>query len=171
MFRYKKLTTSICLAISLVLSGYLTAAKPQRAVSDFTLKTINGDTVSLSDFRGQKVLIDFWATWCPPCLQELVEINHILNEFPGDHYTILLINVDNDIEAPIAYINKMGYSKMMVLHDNKGVAQSYGVRGIPSLFLVNKEGQLIWSHVGMADKETLIGTLGLRKAVVVTKAP
>jgi len=132
----------------------------------FTLESLAGDSVSLSSFRGKKVLVDFWASWCPPCRRELVEINEILSQHKEGDFKILCISVDQTKEAAQSYIDQMGYD-FTVLHDSENganvgkVANSYGVRGIPALFLVNEEGVVSWSNVGAVPKKTLKKVLGI----------
>lgn len=160
MKRIRKMFSFLSI-ISLLISGYLTA-KSSGEAPDFTLNTLDGKSIQLSSLKGKKILIDFWASWCPPCRRELVEINELLGEYAQDNYTVLAISVDKTKKAASSYIKKMGYSSMTVMHDNANVAQSYGVQGIPSLYLVDEKGQLIWSHVGSVDKAKLIEVLKLK---------
>jgi peroxiredoxin len=160
MKRIRKMFSFLSI-ISLLISGCLTA-KSSGEAPDFTLNTLDGKSIQLSSLKGKKILIDFWASWCPPCRRELVEINELLGEYAQDNYTVLAISVDKTKKAASSYIKKMGYSSMTVMHDNANVAQSYGVQGIPSLYLVDEKGQLIWSHVGSVDKAKLIEVLKLK---------
>ncbi|MBU1863161.1 MAG: TlpA family protein disulfide reductase, partial [Candidatus Omnitrophica bacterium] len=112
--------------------------------ADFTLGTLDGQTVTLSSLKGKKVLLDFFATWCPPCRQELKEIDQIVNEYQSDDYAILCISVDRSKKTVESFMRKQGYS-MTVLFDDQNVAQQYGVRGIPALYLVDKNGDIAWT--------------------------
>lgn len=141
--------------------GNTQPARGQKAL-DFTLPSIEGKEVTLSSFKGKRVLLDFFATWCPPCRQELMELNEIIQKYPQENYTILCISVDDSINKARTFITDKGY-KMTVLFDDKNIANQYGVTGIPSLFLVDKEGNIEWSQAGALPKERLIALLGLDK--------
>ncbi len=140
--------------------GQGNAARVGDQAIDFTLQTLDGKSVTLSELKGKKVLIDFFATWCPPCLRELKEIEEIVQEHPQDTYKILCISVDRGKSAVESFMQKKGYS-MTVLMDTKNIAQQYGVTGIPSLFLINEAGELAWSKPGAQPKERLLKLLGL----------
>ncbi|OED36179.1 hypothetical protein AB834_03300 [PVC group bacterium (ex Bugula neritina AB1)] len=163
MFRTQSFFAFLFLLFSFTVNDQANALEVRSSVPDFSLKTLSGKSVKLSDYRGKTVLIDFWATWCPPCRRELKVLNEILNEFPEKNYKVLFLSVDQNLTAPQKYIKKMGYSKMTVLHDNKGISQKYGVRGIPSLFVIDENGLLVKNHVGMVSKKILLKDLKLKK--------
>lgn len=121
---------------------------------DFTLNDLNGNPVTLSQLTGKKVLINFFATWCPACRVELKEINKIIAEYPQEKYIILCVSVDDSLPKLKSYIKKHGYN-MNVLFDDKNIASSYGVTGIPALFLVDEKGDLVWSQAGALSEEQL----------------
>ncbi len=149
-----KLSVILALCLLFSFNGYCEKA------SDFTLPGISGENISLSSMRGKKVLIDFFATWCPPCRKELKEINGIVSKYTKGNYEILCISVDNSIEVVKKFIKDNDY-KMKVLFDDKGVSQEYGVVGVPSLFLVDEKGNIVWKNVGLVSKKELLKVLGL----------
>ncbi len=136
------------------------APSVNKQATDFTLSALNGDAVTLSSLKGKKVLLDFFATWCPPCRRELVEINEIVHEYPKGNYEILCISVDDSKDTVDAFIKKHGYT-MKVLFDDKNIAREYGVSGIPSLFLVDEDGNIVWQQAGAQPKARLIELLEL----------
>lgn len=129
---------------------------------DFTLKSITGQEITLSSLKGKKVLLDFFATWCPPCKKELKMIDEVVTKYKNDNFEILCISVDNEEETVKNFIAKNGY-KMNVLFDDKNVAGSYGVNSIPSLFLVDEKGDIVWNHVGLLSMDELKDVLGIKK--------
>ena len=157
----KAIMVTLVLYLVLGCSEGETAGKAAPA-QDFTLKTLDGKEVTLSSLKGKKVLLDFFATWCPPCREELKEINEIVGEYKQDNYAILCISVDNAVKTVEKFISKYQY-KMIVLFDDKEIARSYGVTGIPSLFLVDENGDIVWSQAGALTKEELVELLKLKK--------
>lgn len=122
---------------------------------NFTVQTIDGKTLSLADFKGKGVILNFWATWCPPCRAEIPAMIELQKEY-GDRFTFIGIAV-NDQEAKVkAFVleKAMNYPVAM---DN-GVASEYskllqgGIQGIPTSFAIDKNGNVVDVIVGMGDK-------------------
>lgn len=154
----KKIFAVSVLTLTLLLGANISyAEKP----AQFTLNDLDGNKVSLSDFKGKKVFIDFFATWCPPCRKELKEINKILKEHPeGGNYKIICISVDDSADKVKSFMKKHNYT-MTVLFDDKDVAASYGVTGIPALFLVDENGDLVWQQAGAIPGKKIKQLLGI----------
>lgn len=114
---------------------------------DFTLKNLDGKTVRLTDYRGKVVLIDFWATWCPPCLKELPHIQTIHEKYREQGLVVLAISTDREKSAVPPFLEKNGYT-FPVLFDNGKVQPAYKVESIPVVYLVDREGMIQWHHVG-----------------------
>lgn len=116
---------------------------------DFTLVTLDGKSVTLSDYRGQVVFLNFWATWCPPCRREMPSmenLNKIMKEY---EFAMLAVSVDKKSTYHVkSFIEKEGYS-FPVLHDiTKEVARNYVVGGIPTTFVIDKNGIIANRLVG-----------------------
>jgi len=113
---------------------------------DFTQETPEGEELSLSDFRGKVVLIDFWASWCGPCRRENPNVVRMYNKYKDEGFEILGVSLDRDKSRWINAIEKDGLTWPHV-SDLKGwqneVAQTYGVRSIPHTILLDKEGRII----------------------------
>lgn len=154
----KKLMVCAVLLMGVMVSNV--CAENVKAI-DFTLKTLDGEEVTLSSLQGKKVLIDFFATWCPPCRRELKEINEIVNEYPQDTYAILCVSVDRSKETVVSFMEKNGYDMTVLFDEGKHVSTDYGVGGIPALYLVDEEGNLVWHQAGALPKESLLELLGL----------
>ena len=115
---------------------------------DFTLTTPDGQELSLASLRGNYVLVDFWASWCGPCLREVPNVKKIYDKFHDKGFEIIGVSLDEDKEAWINAIDKHGLNWKHV-SSLKGwncpVAQLYSVTGIPAMFLLDKDGKIVAS--------------------------
>lgn len=128
------------------------AIKEGGVAPSFTLKDLTGKEVSLADYRGKVVIIDFWATWCPPCRKELPHIQKIYDKYRDKGVTVLAITSESNIEKVKDFIEEGGYS-FPILIDRRGEANSaYGIRAIPMLFVLDKEGIIQHIHRGYSPE-------------------
>jgi len=115
---------------------------------DFTLTDVDGKTVNLSDYRGKKVVIlDFWATWCGPCRAAMPLIQSFY-EKNKKNVEVLSINEQETAERVAAFIKQTGYTYRVLLDKDGKVESNYRVYGIPTLFVIDKEGDLRHKSVG-----------------------
>jgi len=122
---------------------------------DFTLKnTSTGADVKLSDYRGKVVIIDFWATWCPPCRRGIPDLVDLKNRY-GDDIEIIGISVDNEktVGDIPGFIKEKGINYPVVYYNNEVVNAYGGISSIPTSFIIDKEGNITASYVGLVDKE------------------
>ena len=137
----------------------LTTAKSDMisdAAPDFTLYTLDGDEVKLSDYLGKVVILDFWATWCPPCRKGIPDLISIQNEYKDD---LVVIGISLDQPATqdqlIPFIKNYGINYPIVLGDLE-VSAAYGnIQAIPTSFIIDQEGNIINKHIGLVLKSTL----------------
>lgn len=121
----------------------------------FTLPDLSGSDVSLSDFEGKVVVLDLWATWCPPCRQEIPFLVSLYEEFKDQGLVVVGVGLDQG-GAPtlIPYVDENGIT-YPILVGNREVQAEYGVTGIPTTFLIGRNGRIAAKHVGyhpsMAD--------------------
>lgn len=131
---------------------------------DFSLTTLDGRSVSLSDWRGQVVLLNFWATWCVPCRAEMPQIQAAYQAYRDRNFVVLSINVKED-EQEVAQFAEAFHLTMPVLLDHDGsTARRYRVRGLPTSFLVDPEGVIREVRVGEINHayiETQLAALGV----------
>lgn len=109
---------------------------------DFELMDMEGNTVKLSDFLGKKVLINFWATWCKFCVQEMPDLMK-LQEAHKDDLVILFVNVGESKETVQKFIDEQKLSGTILLDEKKEVASLYGVDAYPTTFAVNEKGEAV----------------------------
>lgn len=121
---------------------------------DFTLKNLSGDDVSLSDYKGKIVLLNFWATWCSYCDKEMPDLQKLSKE--NDDLVILAVDVMEDKALVEEYIKKGGYDFEVVLDADGEIAKTYVVGGYPTSYFIDEEGLLIGAVPGMMTYEQMI---------------
>lgn len=131
------------------------AASQGVVAPDFTLKDINGGAVRLSDFKGKVVLLEFWATWCPPCRATVPELVALQKEYGNRDFTVLGVSVDD--QAPGLKTELLNFSRKFhinypVLMGNDSVERKYGIWSIPRSFLIDKDGMIRDSYSGYIDQ-------------------
>ena len=152
----KKILTAILL-VGLAATGCTAAAQQgsRPAAPDFTRETLDGKSFQLSALKGKVVLIDFWATWCPPCKAEIPHFKELYDQYRKKGLEVVGIALDAGGEkevAPFARENQINYP--LVATDAQQLAEAYGgVRGIPTTFLIDKQGKIAKKYVGYQDKE------------------
>jgi len=131
---------------------------------DFELKDLDGNTVKLSDYKGKVVFVNFWATWCPPCKSELPEFNEANKEFEQKEDVVLLaVNLTTggfrgETEDVVRkFINDNGYTIKVLLDKSGGVANQYGIHSVPTTYIIDKNGDVYDSHIGIMNKAQLMG--------------
>jgi len=160
------LTTILVVVLSsgLVMAG-CSAQGPQvgRLAPDFQLQSLDGQTVSLSDFRGNPVLLNFWATWCRPCRFEMPLIQEIYEdkEWSDKGLVILAINIIDELrgESPSRakeFMESYGFSFPVLLDANQDVALKYNIRAIPTTFFIDKDGIIQDIKIGAFSSKTEI---------------
>jgi len=125
---------------------------------DFEVLDENGNTVKLSDFRGKPVVLNFWATWCPPCKAELPDFNQAAEDYAGE-VAFLMVNLtdgyNETIEGVKSFISANGYTFPVYFDTQYSAATAYNVSAIPTTYLINAKGEIAGQKVGMMSAEEL----------------
>ena len=123
----------------------------QRA-PDFTLKDINGNSVSLSSFKGKVILLNFWATWCPPCRSEIPSMNKLYQKLKGRGFMILAVSTDRAVVDVKDFLKTMPVNFPVVVDYNLTVSRSlYKVFMLPTTFLIDRKGVIVEKYFGDQD--------------------
>lgn len=122
---------------------------------NFKLKDLNGKEVSLSDYKGKKVFLNFWATWCPPCKAEMPEMEMLYQETKNSDLVILAVNLDEEKDTVQKFINSNKYNFPVLLDTGNIVASQYEVVSIPTSFFIDKEGNIVDKHIGAMTIEDM----------------
>jgi peroxiredoxin/outer membrane lipoprotein-sorting protein len=123
--------------------------------ADFTLKGLDGVSLTLSKLRGKVVLLDFWATWCGPCRIEMPRVQKLHKEFHDKGLVVLGVNLRETPDRAREFMKKYGYTFGSLLDAKAEVAERYQVEGIPTLFVIDRKGQIAAHFVGVREEEDL----------------
>ena len=131
-----------------------TIAKAGMKAPAFEVKMFDGSTVKLADLKGKVVLLNFWATWCPPCRAELTRVEKdIIEKFKGQDFVFLPVSRGEKRETVAAFREKMGYTFPMGLDTDGSVYAEYAQTYIPRNFLIDKNGKVVKASVGYDEAE------------------
>jgi len=159
------------LALGLVLAGCSAGSEPPgvegqttpaegtqigNLAPDFQLQNLDGQTVSLTGLRGEPVLINFWATWCPPCRGEVPYIQEIYEEWSGEGLVVLAINLGESSSQVEEFMQNYHLSFTVLLDTKQDVAQRYNITGIPTTFFIDKDGIIQDKVIGAFPDKTQI---------------
>ncbi len=130
--------------------------KDRKPAPPFTLKDAEGKAVSLADYRGQVVVLDFWATWCDPCKMEIPWFVDIQRKDKARGLTVLGVSMDDDgWDAVKPFVRRLGVN-YRILMGNDATANLYGgVDALPTTFLIDRAGRIAAIHVGLADRRDI----------------
>lgn len=127
---------------------------------DFTLKNTEGKKVSLKDYRGKTVMLNFWATWCPPCRSEMPSMEKLSKIMDKKSFEILAVNIQEKKHVVVNFLEKNNYTFPVVLDVNAEAATIYQVRSIPTTYIIDKEGYITAAFAGAKEwDETKVVTL------------
>ncbi|KYG89249.1 TlpA disulfide reductase family protein [Metasolibacillus sp. FSL H7-0170] len=125
--------------------------------ADFSLETIDGSTISLSDYKGQKVILNFWATWCPPCKAEMPHLQNFHENNEDGDVTVLAVNLtaSDSVSNAESFVDGYGLTFPVLLDIDGEVGQLYEVITIPTTFFIDEDGNIIEKFIGALDEESM----------------
>ncbi len=114
-----------------------------KAAPEFQLPDLQGRPVALYDFRGKVVLLQFWATWCMVCVEEMPALQDLKEQFSPEQFQILTVNLDRDLSAARKFAEKRGLDLLMLRDTSKQIQKLYAAYELPHAFLIDKRGHLV----------------------------
>lgn len=170
-----RVLTQVAMSSALVVSVLLTVScqtqemappppeKPKPAPA-FTLPAINGKSVSLASLAGKPAMINFWATWCAPCIKELPELERIYGMYKDRGLSVVLVNQQETAAVVKKYIEGHGYTMTALLDEKGQTAEKYQVFGLPTTFFMDKAGMIRKTHMGELTTEIITDGLAAIEA-------
>ncbi len=137
------LTLCVLAATSLASSGLTGQVAP-----DFALKSSSGDNLRLSEYRGDVVMVNFWATWCGPCRQEMPLLDELYSRYERVGFSLLGVNIDDDSRKAMNMVSDLGVSFPVLFDARKEVSKLYKVEAMPVTVLIDREGTIRYVHHG-----------------------
>lgn len=139
--------------ISAKASNRVTSDNNYPVAPGFTLKDLNGDDLSLSDYRGKVVFVNFWATWCPPCRAEIPSFIELVDQYGKDGFEVIGIGVDpRDFSKVPGFVQQYNINYPVVYANGEVVTAYGGIESIPTTFVVDRNGRIVEKIVGSRPK-------------------
>ena len=141
-------------------SGKIPAPQQGFLAPDFELKTTTGESVKLSDLRGQAVLVNLWATWCPPCRAEMQSIEKVYQDYKDQGFTVLAVNMtrQDQLSAVAPFVTEQGLTFPILLDETGEVANAYQLQSIPSSYFIRRDGVINEVVISGPMSEALLRT-------------
>jgi len=115
---------------------------------DFALKSSSGENLRLSEYRGNVVMVNFWATWCGPCRQEMPLLDELYTRYARVGFTLLGVNIDDDSQKAMNMVGELGVNFPVLFDDRKEVSKLYDVDAMPVTVIIDREGKVRFIHQG-----------------------
>ena len=135
------------LMVALV-AGSAGAVDVKEEAPDFTLKSLDGSNMRLEEYRGQVVLINFWASWCGPCRQEMPLLDRLHHRYEDTGFAVLGVNVEGESAPAQDIVDKTNVTFPIVIDDGQKVSEMYNLEAMPSTFVVDRDGVVRYIHRG-----------------------
>lgn len=151
--RLRDFFISTSIIISVVFSTAVFAENSAKLAPDFSLPGVNNSQINLADYRGKVVLVDFWASWCTPCIRSFPWMDEMVEKYGEQGFEIIAINMDQEAILANKFLTRYP-NKLTIAFDPQGeVAEQYEIMGLPNSFILNKQGEIVYKHVGFRLSE------------------
>lgn len=130
-----------------------TLVKTGMEVPDFTVKMFDGQTVQMKELRGKVVLLNFWATWCPPCRMELARVEKdIIERFKNQDFVFLPVSRQDSYDKIKAFREQTGYTFPMGMDPDRKIYSQFATASIPRNFIIDKTGKIVFMEIGYSEE-------------------
>ncbi len=129
-------------------TGLASSGLVGEAAPDFALKSASGENLRLSEYRGEVVMINFWATWCGPCRQEMPLLDELYDRYARVGFRLLGVNIDDNRQQAIRMVEELDVSFPVLFDSEKSVSKEYQVEAMPVTVLVDRDGKVRYVHHG-----------------------
>jgi thiol-disulfide isomerase/thioredoxin len=159
---YLKIIFVLLASAALFSGGSLTqAAGSKIAAPDWNLSDVDGKPVKLSDFKGKVVILDFWATWCPPCRAEIPGFVAIQKKYADTGFTVIGVSLDKQgISVVKPFMRQLGMNYPVVIGNPQTVEDYGGITAIPTTFVIDRQGNVVAAYEGFTDQATFESVIG-----------
>jgi peroxiredoxin len=150
--------TAIPLAILLLrgsgsIAGETNRIKDPKPAPGWELQDLDGKSIRAADFKGEVVILDFWATWCPPCREEIPGFIELQKKYQAQGLAVVGVSVDQASSDTVkSFAQKMGMNYQVVLADAKIAGAYGGIDGLPTTFIIDRAGNIVSQHLGFTEK-------------------
>lgn len=135
----------------LTAAGCAPRALPGHTAPDFNLTLRNGQTVTLASYRGRVLVLNFWASWCPPCIEETPALNTLAQEFPPSRVAVLGVSIDADPIAYQTFLQRYQIRFATARQPSEVLMHRYGTQQIPETYIIAPDGEVVRKLVSAAD--------------------
>ncbi|KGD62231.1 redoxin domain-containing protein [Alcanivorax jadensis T9] len=147
----KKTLMLVIGALALIFSSNALAAEEGAPAPDFTLKTLDGSNLKLSEQRGTVILLNFWASWCGPCRTEMPLLDDLYQEYRDYGFTVLGVNLDENRDQADRLLDKIPVTFPVLFDPQNSTSETYGVDAMPTTVLIDRNGVVRHHHRGYKD--------------------
>ncbi len=112
-----------------------------------------GKTTGINDYKGKLVYLDFWASWCGPCRQSFPFLKQLKEQYAEQGFEVVSVNVDTSLEPALKFLKDHPVNHPILLDPNGKMAERYGVQGLPTAFIIDRDGVVVYKHLGFKEKD------------------
>lgn len=145
-------TIIITLLLALILPVLANAGQVGTVSPDFSLAALNGTAVSLKQFRGKVVFLDFWAPWCDPCREEFPSLDALYKKYSNDGLEVIGISIDPSEKLVAEFLQKVPVAFTVLIDKKNVIRREYNFRTLPTAFIIGKDGVIRYMHMGFGKE-------------------
>ncbi|KXO13000.1 Thioredoxin family protein [Moritella sp. JT01] len=146
--RIRSFFIAVSVVTCLLFSTTIFAENKVSQAPTFVLPGIDNTQVNLEDYRGKVVLVDFWASWCTPCIRSFPWMDEMVEKYGEKGFVVIAINMDQESILATKFLQRYP-NKLTIAFDPQGVvAEQYEIMGLPNSFILNKKGEIVYKHIG-----------------------